>query len=200
MPLRQVILDVETQKTFDAVGGYFPEKLGVSFVGVIERLGFPEEGHAAETRYEIFEPDLKKLWPILETADVIIGFNTDGFDLPALSPYYVGDLKKLPSLDLLAVITDVTGHRISLDAVAKETLGTQKSGDGLDAIRYFEEKQFDLLAKYCMKDVEITRDIYDYGRQKGKIKFLNRWNNLMEIDVNFRPHPKADSGTQMSLV
>jgi DEAD/DEAH box helicase domain-containing protein len=198
--LRQIFLDVETIKTFDAVGGYFPEKLGVSFVGVIERLGFPENGGGEETRFEIFAPDFSRLWPVLEQADVLVGFNTDGFDLPALSPYYVGDLSKFPSLDLLSVIKNITGHRVSLDAVAKETLGTQKSGNGLDAIRYYEEKQFDLLAKYCMKDVEITRDIYDYGRKYGKIKFLNRWNTPMEIAVDFTFEPKTDTGTQMSLI
>jgi hypothetical protein len=29
--MKQLILDVETQKIFDQVGGYHPEKLGVSF-------------------------------------------------------------------------------------------------------------------------------------------------------------------------
>ena len=33
--MQQVILDVETQKSFDEVGGYFPDRLGISFVGVL---------------------------------------------------------------------------------------------------------------------------------------------------------------------
>jgi DEAD/DEAH box helicase domain-containing protein len=198
--LRQLILDVETKTTFDAVGGYFPEKLGISFIGAIDRLGFPETGEGLETRYELFEPDLKKLWPVMEQADVLIGFNLDSFDLPAISAYYPGDLKRFPTLDLLTVIKDQIGHRVSLDALAKETLGLQKFGVGLDAIKYYEQGQLEKLARYCMRDVEITRDLYDHGRRHKTVKFLSHWNNLVEVPVNFDFSPSPTSGTQMSLV
>lgn len=196
----QLFLDVETIKTFDEVGGYFPEKLGVSFCGLIEREGFPEDDNVKETRYELFEADFDKLPNILERVDLIVGFNVIGFDLPALTPYYKGDIKKLPVLDLLDVIKAEAGHRISLDAVAKETLGTQKIGHGLDAIKYYRDKEFDKLAKYCMKDVEITRDLYDHGRRNHKVKFLNKWNNLVELPVNFNYSVNDDQGFQMTLL
>lgn len=198
--MNQLFLDVETIKTFDEVGGYFPEKLGVSFVGMIERQGYPEEGKVIETRHELFEQDLHQLSKILEHADLVIGFNSLGFDLPALSSHINGDIKKLPSLDLLAIIKANAGHRVSLDAVAKETLGTQKTGHGLDAIRYYREKEWQSLSKYCMKDVEITRDIYDYGRIHGHVKFKNKWNNLIELPVDFQYHPRQKQATQMSLI
>jgi DEAD/DEAH box helicase domain-containing protein len=153
-----------------------------------------------EIRHELFEADIPKLFPVMEQADVIIGFNSDGFDLPALSAYYSGDLKRLPSLDLLAQIKAAAGHRLSLDAVAAQTLGTQKSGHGLDAIKWFAQGELDKLKRYCMKDVEITRDLFDYGREHHHIKFLNHWNNLIELPVDFNPPLKPQSGTQMSLV
>jgi DEAD/DEAH box helicase domain-containing protein len=199
--MRQLILDVETQKIFDQVGGYFPEKLGISFVGAIVREGFPETGGGKETRYEIFEKDLSKLWPVMEQADVLIGFNTNGFDLPVLSAYYPGDITKLPSLDLLEVVRVSYGRRISLDSIAKETLKSHKSGSGLDAIAYYENGELDKLASYCMKDVEITRDIYDYGRQHKKIMFQNHWNNRVELPVNFHFNPQVDAADlQLTLV
>ena len=92
------------------------------------------------------------------------------------------------------------GRRISLDAIAQQTLGTQKSGSGLDAIDYYKNQEWDKLAKYCMKDVEITRDIYDHGRQNNHISFLNKWNNQMNIDVDFNFTPPSVPGVQMSLV
>lgn len=198
--MRQVIFDVETKLTFDQVGGYYPEKLGISFVGVIEREGLPENDPASETVHQFFEKDLDKLWPILQMADVVVGFNSDGFDLPTLKEYYPGDLKKLPSLDLMSRIKDSINRRISLDALAEQTLGTQKIGSGLDAIKYYQEQDWDNLAKYCIKDVEITRDLYDYGRQQGHVKYKNRWNNIVtsEVDFSFTTTPKA--GVQMSLV
>lgn len=198
--MKQVIFDVETKLTFDAVGGYYPEKLGISFIGAIERDGFPEEEGVVETEHRFFEQDLEKFWPVLESADVVIGFNSDGFDLPTLIPYYQGNIRKLPSLDLLARIKSSINRRISLDSLAKQTLGTKKSGSGLDAIKYFQEKQWDKLAHYCMKDVSITRDLYDYGRVNGKILYLNHWNNVVDAPVDFSFAVKPKTGVQMSLL
>lgn len=197
--MKQLFLDVETKKTFDEVGGYFPEKLEPSFVGLIERDGFPEEPQVVEVRHELFEKDFGRLPGLLESADLIIGFNSTGFDLPALKPFYPGDISKLPQLDLLEVIKHEAGHRISLDAIAKETLGTQKIGHGLDAIAYYQNGEWEKLAKYCMKDVEITRDIYDFGRTHGYIKFLNKWNNLVKLEVHFASTTSVD-GLQMTLI
>ncbi len=200
MPIHQLILDVETKKTFDDVGGFYPEKLGISFLGAIERYGYPDSPDYREIRHELFEADLPKLFPVLESVDVIIGFNSDGFDLPAISAYYSGDWKKLPSLDLLDRIKLAAGHRVSLDAVAQHTLGTAKSGHGLDAIRWYQEGQLEKIKQYCMKDVEITRDLFDYGFKHHHVKFLNHWNNPVTLTVDFNPPQNIDAGTQLSLM
>lgn len=192
----QVILDVETQKSFDQVGGYFPDRLGISFVGVCIREGFDGKGEMKG----FFEQDLPTLWPILEHADVLVGFNIKGFDIETLRPYYSGSVEKWPVLDLLDRFKDVTGHRISLDSIATQTLGVAKSGSGLDALKYYANKEFDKLSKYCLKDVEITRDVYDFGRTKGKVKFLNKWNRLIETQIDFSFAPKKDLGIQMTLL
>jgi DEAD/DEAH box helicase domain-containing protein len=150
--------------------------------------------------HEFFEKDLDKLFPILEQADVVIGFNIDGFDMPTFLPYYSGDITQIPTLDLLARIKNSAGHRISLDAVAQETLGIGKSGNGLDAIKYYQTKQWDKLASYCIQDVAVTRDVYDFGLQKGLVKFKNKWNRLIECPVDFGYTPQKNTGMQMSLI
>lgn len=192
----QIILDVETKKTFDEVGGYFPDRLGISFVGVCVREGFSGKGEMQE----YFERDLPKLFPLLEEADVVIGFNIDGFDMPTFTPYYSGDISQIPTLDLLARIKSSAGHRISLDSVAQETLGAGKSGNGLDAIKYYQTQQWDKLSAYCLQDVAVTRDVYDYGLQKGNVKFKNKWNRLIECPVDFSFSPQKNTGVQMSLI
>ncbi|SRR5258708_2661708 len=194
--MKQIILDVETQKTFDEVGGYFPDRLKISFVGVCVRENMSGKGDMLG----FFEPDLPKLFPLLEEADVVIGFNCDNFDMQTFLPYYQADIMRIPTLDLMVRIKNSVGHRIGLDAVAKETLGIGKSGDGLDAIKYFKNKQFDELKKYCLQDVAVTRDLYDHGLKTGKVKFKNKWNRLVECPVDFTFTPKKDAGTQMSLL
>jgi len=199
MSVSQLFLDVETKLTFDAVGGYYPDKLGISFVGVIQRLSALPGAKGVEHRFELFESDLDKLWPLLETADVIIGFNLIGFDLPTFTPYYHGNINNLPALDLLDRVKLSIGRRISLDSLAKETLNTQKTGHGLDAIRYFQKQEFDKLARYCMKDVEITRDLYDFGITHGYVQYKNHWNNLIKAPVDFH-YTASSSALQMTLV
>ena len=192
----QVILDVETKKIFEEVGGFFPDRLGISFVGVCVR----ESSSGPGEMLKFFEDDLPKLFPLLEKADVVIGFNNDEFDMQTLVPYYGGDIRSIPTLDLLARIKKSAGHRIGLDAVAKETLGIGKSGDGLDAVKYYKNQQWDELAKYCLQDVAVTRDVYDYGLSKGLVKFRNKWNRLIECPVDFSFTPSKDAGVQMILL
>ncbi|MGD9129880.1 MAG: ribonuclease H-like domain-containing protein [Candidatus Woesebacteria bacterium] len=192
----QVILDVETKKTFDEVGGYFPENLGISFVGACMRRNFFEKGQF----FSFFEKDLGELFPLLEKADVVIGFNIDGFDMPTLTNYYTGDISKIPTLDLMSKIKDSFGKRIALDAVAQETLGIGKTGDGLDAIKYYRSGALDKLEAYCLQDVKVTRDIYDHGLKTGKVKFKNKWNRLIDCPVDFSFTPQKDEGVQMALI
>ncbi len=192
----QLILDVETKKTFDDVGGFFPDRLGISFVGVCRRDNPYDKGEMLS----FFEQDLPNLFPLLEQADVVIGFNIDGFDMPTFLPYYNGDISKIPTLDVLTRIKDSAGHRIKLDSVAVETLGVGKSGDGLDAIKYYKNQQWEELKKYCIQDVAVTRDVYDYGLSKGHVKFRNKWNRLIECPVDFNFKGSRDAGIQMSLI
>lgn len=194
--MRQVVFDVETQKTFDEVGGYFPQKLGISFVGVCIRDGFSGPGEFKG----FFEKDLPNLWPILETADVVVGFNSIQFDLETLRPYYSGNPDVWNHLDLLQRFKEATGHRISLDSIAQETCGVAKSGNGLDAIRYFRNQQWRELAKYCLQDVSVTRDVYDYGRTHQKVKYVNKWKRKIETNIDFSYTPANAGGIQMALI
>ena len=192
----QVILDVETKKTFDDVGGFFPERLGISFVGVCVRNNFHEPGEFQS----YFERDIPKLFPLLEKADVVVGFNIDNFDMPTFTTYYSGNITKIPTLDVMKRIQDSVGHRISLNAVAQETLGEGKSGDGLDAIKYYKNQDWEKLEKYCLQDVKVTRDVLDYGYKHGTVKFRNKWNRLIECPIDFSFTAKKDAGVQMALL
>jgi DEAD/DEAH box helicase domain-containing protein len=183
--MKLVVFDVETKKAFDDVGGYYPEKLGVSVSGV----WYGEEGDTGTLR-AFREEEFPEMFKIFETADRIVGFNSIDFDMPALSPYYV---------DLLAIVEKVVGHRVKLDALARETLGVQKGGHGLDAIMYYNEGRWDELITYCLQDVEITRDLYLYGLKHGQLKFKNKWNNLVEVSVDFTTPTVRDASVQVTL-
>lgn len=118
-----------------------------------------------------FREELHKLWPVIERADLLIGFNSDAFDIPLLNRYYPGDLSHIRSLDLLSEVQKVLGRRIRLQSLAEATLGRGKSGDGLKAGEWWKEGKKDQVAEYCVEDVRLTRELYDYALAHGILKY-----------------------------
>lgn len=131
------------------------------------------------------EQELSALWPILEKAERLIGYNSEHFDLPVMNRYYTGDLLRFPHLDLLRVIKESSGKRFKLNDVAKATLQIEKSADGLQAQKWFEEGKIDEIKKYCEQDVKITKELYDYGRKNKMIYFPTLTGDIQPIGVNF---------------
>jgi DEAD/DEAH box helicase domain-containing protein len=189
---REVVLDIETQNTFQDVGAYNPSLLKVSYVGCYF--------YETDTFEGFFEQDLPKLWPRLERADRVVGYNLLGFDYPCLQTYYTGDIMKLPTVDLLAEIEKRLGFRIKLDDVAQATLGVGKSGHGLMAVEYWRNGELDKLAEYCLQDVRVTRDVYDHALQNSFVSFNNRMGQKQEIALPLElPEPANRSAINLSL-
>lgn len=115
--------------------------------------------------------ELPQLWPIIERADMLIGFNSDSFDIPLLNRYYPGNLAHIRSLDILTEVQKVLGRRIRLQSLAEATLGRGKSGDGLKAGEWWREGKKDQVRAYCIEDVRLTRELYDYALKNGVLKY-----------------------------
>lgn len=151
------------------------------------------------------ENELGQLWPIMEKADRIIGYNSEHFDIPILNKYYMGDLTKIPHLDLLKVIKENSGTRFKLNDIAKATLQIEKSADGMQAMRWYEEGKIDEIKKYCEQDVKVTKEVYEYGRKNKMLYYNTLTGDLVPIAVNFEPTKnsgtknQASSGVNMTL-
>lgn len=197
--MKLVVFDVETKKAFDEVGGYYPEKLGVSVAGVWYSTSSATSLGASGVLRAFREEEFPEMFKIFESADRIVGFNSIDFDMAALKPYYLGDLLKLPNFDIIKKIEEKVGYRVKLDALAKETLGIQKGGSGLDAITYYHEGNWEKLTKYCLEDVAITRDLYLYGLEHRQLKFKNKWNELVSARVDFSYQEKKDTSVQVTM-
>ena len=171
---KEVVLDIETDGLIGS-NGAMPK---ITLIGVY----FYETDEYAS----YLEHQLSELWPRLERADRIIGYNTKGFDYPVMNSYYPGDFLTFPSLDLLEVISGSLGFRVKLDDVAQATLGYGKTGHGLQALEYFRKGELDKLRDYCLQDVKVTKEVYEYGREHGQIFFLERSGAKKPAKVNFR--------------
>ncbi|MBI4343915.1 MAG: WYL domain-containing protein [Candidatus Omnitrophica bacterium] len=184
----RLVLDLETQRDFNEVDGRKMELLGVSVVGVYSY---------AENRFDAYlEADIaSKLAPRLQAAELLIGFNIRRFDLPVLQPYLPFSVAALPVLDIMEEIVKNLGHRVSLESLAQATLGRGKSGHGLDALRWFKEGRFDLITQYCLDDVKLTKEVYDYGQQHGRLFVTSRFSDQkLQVPV-FWPQRKRELGT-----
>ena len=173
----EVVLDIETQNTFDEVGGYFTDKLKVSLVGVYF--------YETDTYESFLEPDLPKLFARLERSGRIIGFNSIGFDMPVLNNYYTGDLLTLPQLDILREIEKGIGFRIKLDSIAQSTIGTKKSGHGLQAVQWWKEGNIDAIREYCLQDVKVTKEVYEFGLKNKFLLYDDRGGERRAIPIDF---------------
>ncbi|MBI3557502.1 MAG: ribonuclease H-like domain-containing protein [Deltaproteobacteria bacterium] len=157
-----LVVDTETQKIAQDVGGWdHVDKLGISVACAYDS----KTGEMLSFR----ENELEKLHKLCKER-LVVGYNIMGFDLKVLSAYGF-DSKRLDVFDIMLDVQQNSGWRyVKLDNIAKATLGTEKSADGLQAVEWYKQGQIDKIIEYCIKDVEITRDVFVYGMKNGNIK------------------------------
>jgi len=172
-----VYFDLETQLTANDVGGWSRKADMKISVGVTYST--------ASGKYEIFsEQRVPQLIETLSQADLVVGYNNRRFDYEVLMGYTILDLAHhLPTLDLLEVVERAAGHRLSLDAVAQATLGVGKTGDGLDAIRWWREGKVMEIAEYCCFDVKVTKMVHEHALAHGELHFLDRFGQKKTLKV-----------------
>lgn len=160
-----LVLDVETQYlSHEVPGGWNAvDKLRVAVVVTWDKDNGPRAW---------FEEEVPKLLQELEKYEPIITFNGEGFDFRVLGAY--GPVAHLyaRSVDLLVVLSKKLGFRVKLESLAQATLGRGKSGSGTESVMWWRSGDPALRQKvvdYCKMDVELTRDLYVFGKNKGYV-------------------------------
>lgn len=161
--MRYLIFDLETQNTFHDVGSNDSVALDISVGSFYDS--------ETDTYTTVTVDELAKVWPLIEKADALVGYNSNHFDIPLLNKYYPGDLFSVKSIDLLEEIRKSLGRRLRLDSVAEATVGAKKSGHGLQAVRWWHEGKIEEIKKYCEQDVKVTKKVFDYALKNGHVKF-----------------------------
>ena len=205
----EVFFDIETEKLFDQLKDRTKmADLGVSVVSAYKRKIDMNNREVEGEMRTFWNPVMKERGPVLAEfwdwvidADRVIGFNSFRFDAPILTPHLPGDFMRMNHFDILDKVKEVLGHRLSLDAIVKETLGKKKLADGLAAVdwwQYGDEESLKKLKDYCEMDVEVTKQIYDFGLRGKKLKYRSRWNEPMEFEVDFS-YPIREESPQLGL-
>jgi len=184
-----IVFDIETKHAFDEVGGRNNlEGLGISVLGAFDYR---------DGDFVIYEEsELGLFAKRLQENPVLVGFNSRRFDVPILQGYLPFSLNKLPQLDIMEELARVLGHRVGLDSVASATLGVGKSASGLDALRFYREGRIEELKRYCLDDVKITKDLYEYGAKHGELFYTSKFGKgKCRAEVKWAiSHPDEASG------
>ena len=174
-----VYFDLETQRTANDAGGWDKKHAMGMSIGVTysTRLG----------AYRIYREDrVQELIDQLLRADLVVGFNVINFDYEVLMGYTVQDLPHLcQTLDMLVEVERALGHRLGLDALASASLGVGKTGDGLDAIRWWREGKLLDIAEYCCFDVKCTKLVHEYGAREGKIFYTDKMQQKRSLPIQW---------------
>lgn len=190
--MRAITFDIETEWAAGGLGRLDASNMKVTVVGV----------HDSETgEYTSYLRDeLHMLWPILERADVLIGYNSDAFDIPILNRYYPGDLSRIRSVDLMVEVQKVLGRRLRLDSLAQATLGRGKSGDGLKAVEWWAQGLYDKVREYCIEDVRLTRELFDHAIKHGSVKYKDlKEKREIKLDTSMWLEPAENAAMTHTL-
>lgn len=154
-----------------------------SFEGTFGRIcciGVIKEVNGKETVKEVYSGEekeiLNKFWEVARDVDRFIGHNIWAFDLPFIFQRSIingikprtlnfARYRNVPIYDTMLEWTLWNfdhGKVQKLDTMAK-ILGFPTSKDDMDGSMvwdYFQEGRIEEICKYCMKDVELTRQVY----------------------------------------
>ena len=174
-----VYFDLESQKLFQEVGGRDASRL---------LLACGVTWSTARNDFAVYwEKDAAGLVAELKTADRVIGFNIIGFDYEVLKPYARNEnFRTFRTTDMLQDIYRTLNFRLSLDSIAKATLGATKTADGLQSVEWFRNGELDKVAEYCKSDVDITRRVYEFGRENGFVHYYSKLGSKLKVAVNWK--------------
>lgn len=190
--MRYVVFDLETQNIFEDTGSSDPASLDISVA-----CAYDSESDAYTT---VVVDDIHLLWPIIEKADALVGYNSNHFDIPLLNKYYPGDLTHIKSIDILESIRTSLGRRLRLDSVAQATIGAKKSADGLQAVRWWREGKIDEIKKYCEQDVKVTKKVFEYALANGHVLFKDGYRKKeIPLDISQWRTKDVDASMTHSL-
>jgi DEAD/DEAH box helicase domain-containing protein len=172
-----LVVDLETQNLVQDVGGW----------GNIDKLKI-SIACAYDSKTDQFltfrENEISKLNDLCEDR-LVVGYNVRGFDLIILKAYGL-NLEKLDVFDIMYDVQTLTRQKyLKLEVLAQGTLNAGKSADGLMAVEWWKTGEIDKIIQYCQQDVQVTRDIFQYGRKNGIVKLRRADGSDSEVKVNW---------------
>jgi DEAD/DEAH box helicase domain-containing protein len=164
--MNRIIFDIETKNFFDTVHSTNPADLDISVVCLYES--------DTDTYHSFTEDQFDSMWEYFHRADTLVTYNGNHFDIPCLQSISPIDLSQFHHIDLFEDVKAASGKKLGLDGIAKATLGIAKSGHGSDAIAWWNAGEVQKIVDYCLQDVRVTKEVFDYAEANQKLFFEDK--------------------------
>ncbi|MFW0871160.1 MAG: ribonuclease H-like domain-containing protein [Patescibacteria group bacterium] len=164
--MNRIIFDIETKNFFDTVHSTNPADLDISVVCLYEST--------TDTYHSFTEDQFDEMWDFFRRADTIVTYNGNHFDIPCLQAIAPIDLSHIHHIDIFEDVYKASGKKLGLDAIAQATLGIAKSGHGSDAIAWWNAGEVQKIIDYCLQDVRVTKEVFDYAEAHKKLYFEDK--------------------------
>lgn len=185
------VFDAEIKKRIEdcSKGWQSHDEMGISVLVIFDYTTM---------RYRVFDDkNAAEACAILSTYDLVVGFNTVGFDWklikatwPGMFPVKINPTKESvvvqpygrtsKDFDILREIWLAKGLNpnrfepsthggYKLDDVAYETIGMRKTANGALAPIMFQEGRYAELVDYCIEDVRIEKTLFEFAATYGYV-------------------------------
>ena len=96
----------------------------------------------------------------------------------------------MPSRSFLSLETPTAASAPTASRSASASLGTGKTADGLDALRWWQEHKksgefapLRKIAEYCAFDVKVTKCVHEYALEHGLLKYDDKSGRIADVAV-----------------
>ena len=157
--MKLIFWDLELLKPLESNGGWAGAKSGACGISVVCL-------YDSETRryYLSDQTQLDEAVEHLNSADILVGFNTIDFDTVVIQNV-TGRFLTVQQYDFLQAIWDELGFRQKgwkLEQVSERTLGLHKAASGKFATQMAQDGEWGRLFTYCLWDVMLLVDLWNH--------------------------------------
>jgi len=187
MVVKMLALDIETANYSHEIGGWGQTHLfeptvvatwdgenGVVYCNEPVTKALPEGTVVKKLHPQIIGEDLAEH---VNQGGLVLGHNLKKFDLPiirdALDCWAAGDILTKSDeqvFDTSALLRAITGHAVPLSDACEHTLQKGKLMTSHDAPIEWRKGNFGKVAEYCLKDAELTYELWQHGVTEGFVK------------------------------
>ncbi len=190
-----IVFDIETQNFFTDPGVGW-DNFAALKISVVCAYSYLRDKY-----FSFEEQEVEKMIELFSGASRLVGFSMNRYDVPVLDNYFrrfipvadqkdfqTPDLWEKERVDLLEEIEIAYGKRISLSKLAEANLGVKKDRHGSEAVGLYKEGKIDELKEYCLKDVRLTKELYDLFRKQGSLLVPDREKNEVKLVKFAKPY------------